>query len=155
MADSNFLVCSFSEVSHRHAILTEDGRTGILYLHVPSNDPRQTGQVEATCFAFNRVDPIEPADVRRYRPEPPPIAKGYASNVAVCRRPRDHAWEMVWSLDGESVALMRNGRPWAIVSLAQPRGLSRAIETPGPWGLPWSDEAYEAIKWGGRAKPCT
>jgi hypothetical protein len=32
---------------------------GILYLHAPSADPRRTGEVEATCFAFNRVDPIE------------------------------------------------------------------------------------------------
>jgi hypothetical protein len=85
MAESNFLVCSYSEDSHRHAILADDGRTGILYLHAPSDDPEHTGRVEASCFAFNRVDPIEPSDVTRYRPEPPPIAQGYASNVAVCR----------------------------------------------------------------------
>ena len=77
MADSNFLVCSYSEDSHRHAILADDGQTGIVYLHVPSDDLIHTRQVDANCFAFNRVDPIEPADVRRYRPELPPIAKGY------------------------------------------------------------------------------
>jgi hypothetical protein len=155
MADSCFLVFSYSEDSHRHAILADDGRTGILFLHAPSDDPAHTGQVEATCFAFNRVDPIEPSEVPRYRPEPPPIARGYASNVAVCRWPMAHAWEMVWSLDGEAVVLMRNREPWAIVSLAQPRGLSKAIQTPGPWGHPWSDEEYEVIALGGRARRCT
>ena len=155
MAESNFLVCSYSEDRHRHAIRADDGRTGILYLHAPSDDPEQTGRVEATCFAFNRVDRIKPSDVTRYRPEPPPIAQGYASNVAVCRWPMADAWEMVWSLDGETVVLLRNSKPWAIVSLAQPKGLSRAVETSGPWGHPWSDEAYDAIALGGRARRCT
>jgi hypothetical protein len=152
MAESGFLVGSYSEDSHRHAILVDDGRTGILYLHAPSDDPEHTGPVDATCFAFNRVDPIEPSDATRYRPEPPPIAKGYASDVAVCRQPTAHAWELVWSLDGQAAVLMRDDKPWSIASLAEPRGRSRAIETPGPWGHPWSDEAYEAIALGGRAR---
>jgi hypothetical protein len=155
MAECRFVVCSYSEDSHRDAILADDGRTGILYLHGPTDAPEHTGQVEASCFAFNRVEPIEPSDVRRYRPGPPPIAQGYASNVAVCRWPMADAWELLWSLDGEAVVLVRNGEPWAIASLAQRTGLSRAIETPGPWGHPWSVKAYEAITWTGRARPCT
>jgi hypothetical protein len=155
MAESNYLVCSYSEDSHRHSILEYDGRTGIVYLHAPSDDPEHPGQVEATCFAFNRVDPIEPSDVARYSPDPPPIAQGYASKVAVCRWPTAEAWEIVWSLDGETVVLLRNSNPWAIVSLAQPRGLSRAIEMTGPWGHPWSDEAYYVIALGGRARRCS
>src|SRR5262249_42005474 len=113
-----------------------------------SGDPEHTGEVDATCFAFNRIDPIDPSEVPRYRPDPPPIAKGYASSLAVCRQPGAHAWELVWSSDGTAVVLLRDGDTSAVVSLAHPRGLSKAIGTPGPWGHPWSDEAYEAITWG-------
>src|ERR1700722_2556580 len=83
LMNEEFLVFVYSEDSHRHAMLADDGVTGILYLHAPSNDAAKTGEVEATCFAYNRVDPIDAAEVQRYRPGPPPIAKGYASKDAV------------------------------------------------------------------------
>jgi len=67
------LVCAYSEDNHRHAMLVDDGITGILYLHAPSDDAEKAGEVEATCFAYNRVDPIDTKDVQRYRPGPPPI----------------------------------------------------------------------------------
>src|SRR5437588_4042225 len=70
--NSDFLVCAYSEDSHRHAILADDGLTGILYLHAPSDDPARTAEVEATCFAYNRIEPIEVKDVHTYRPAPPP-----------------------------------------------------------------------------------
>ena len=60
-------------------MLIDDGITGILYLYAPS-DAEKT---EADCFAYNRVDPIDPKEVNSYRPGPPPIAKGYASKDAV------------------------------------------------------------------------
>jgi hypothetical protein len=153
--DDEFLVCVYSEESHRHAILADDGITGILYLHAPSDDAAQTGEVEATCFAYNRVDPIDAKDVQRYRPNPPPIAKGYASQDAVCPQPESHQWDLKFSTDGTAVVLIRDGQPWAMVSQGAPRGYSQAIEAPGPWGSPWSSEVHEATEWGGRTKPCT
>jgi hypothetical protein len=153
--DEDFLTCSYSPDSHRHAVLADDGFTGILYLHAPSDDPRVTGEVQATCFAYNRIDPIEPGDVPKYPPKPPPIAKGYASKLAVCREPSAHAWQVVFSADGAAVLLKKDGEPWAIVSLEASRGLSKAIEVPGPWGAPWSDEAYQSTKWTGRTNRCS
>src|SRR5437764_578058 len=135
--DGDFLVTSYSEVSGRHAVLDDDGRTGILYLHAPSDDPGRTGAVEATCFAFNRVEPIDVKDVGNYRPGPPPIAKGYASADAVCPTPDSHTWRLVWSSDGTAVVLMRNGEPWGIATIDDRRGFSKAIQTQGPWGSPW------------------
>jgi hypothetical protein len=150
-----YLVCVYSEDSRRHAILADDGVTGILYLHAPSDDPSKTGEVEATCFAHNRVDPIDPKDVKGYRPNPPPIAKGYASKDAVCRRPESHKWELNFSMDGTAVLLLRDGEPWAMVSLDAPHGFSKAIEAPGPWGGPWSEEVHKATEWGGRTSRCS
>jgi len=152
--DDEFLVCAYSEDSHRHAILADDRTTGILYLHAPSDDAAKTGEVEATCFAYNRVDPIDTKEVQRYRPNPPPIAIGYASKDAVCRTPESHEWDLKFSTDGTAVLLVRDGKPWAMVSLAARRGFSKAIEASGPWGSPWSDEAHQAIEWGGRTRRC-
>jgi hypothetical protein len=153
--DDTFLVCAYSEDSHRHAMLADDGFTGILYLHAPSDDPARAGEVEASCFAYNRIDPIDVKEVQRYRPNPPPIAKGYASNDAVCRNPSSHKWLLAFSLDGASAALTRDGEPWAMVSLDARRGFSKAIQAQGPWGSPWSNEVYEATEWAGRSRPCT
>jgi hypothetical protein len=153
--DEDFLVCVYSADSHRHAILADDGVTGILYLHAPSDDAAKTGEVEATCFAYNRVDPIETKEVQSYRPNPPPIAKGYASDDAVCRRPESHKWKLTFSLDGTAVLLKRDGKPWAMVSVGVPQGYSKAIEAPGPWGSPWSNEVHKTTEWGGRTKRCT
>lgn len=153
--DEEFLLCVYSEDSHRHAVLADDGVTGILYLHAPSDDAEETGEVEATCFAYNRVDPIDTEEVERYRPNPPPIAKGYASQDAVCRNPESHKWKLEFSMDGTAVLLMRDGKPWAMVSLEYPHGLSKAIVAPGPWGSPWSNEMHQATEWGGRTRRCT
>ena len=153
--EDEFLVCAYSADSHRHAMLADDGITGILYLHAPSDDAVKTGEVEATCFAYNRVDPIDPKEVQHYRPSPPPIAKGYASKDAVCRKPESHNWNLRFSSDGTAVLLIRDGQPWAMVSLDEPRGFSKAIEARGPWGSPWSSEVHTATQWDGRTKCCT
>lgn len=145
--DEEYLVCLYSEDGHRHAILADNGVTGILYLHAPSDDPLTFGAVEATCFAYNRVDPIDKEDVKKYRPNPPPIAKGYASKDAVCREPELHQWQLTFSADGTAVLLMKDGEPWAMASLGDPYGFSKAIEVSGPWGSPWSKEVHQATEW--------
>lgn len=155
MNDEKFIVCAYSEDSHRHAILADDGVTGIVYLHAPSDDDTKTGEVEATCFAYNRIEPIDAKEVQRYRPNPPPIAKGYASKDAVCQTPESHKWTLKFSTDGTLVLLSRDGNPWAMVSLDEPRGFSKAIDAPGPWGNPWSSEVHKATEWDGRTRPCT
>jgi len=151
--EDEFLVCAYSEDSHRHAMLADDGVTGILYLHAVSEDAAKTGEVEATCFAYNRVDPIDTTEIQRYRPKPPPIAKGYASKDAVCRTPKSHKWKLKFSTDGTAVLLTRDGKPWAMVSLVARRGFSKAIEATGPWGNPWSSKVHQATAWDGRSKP--
>lgn len=150
--DDQSLVCLYSEVSHRHAMLVDNGITGILYLYAPS-DAEKTGKIEADCFAYNRVDPIDPKEVNRYRPGPPPIARGYASKEAVCRMPESHNWNLKFSSEGTAVLLSRDGKPWAMVSLDEPRGFSKAIEVLGPWGNPWSIDVYKSTDWEGRTRP--
>lgn len=145
--NEEIIACMYSVDSHRHAMLADDGFTGILYLHSPSKNVEIPGKVEATCFAYNRVQPIETNEVSRYRPNPPPIAKGYASKVAVCKNPTAHRWLVKFSINGTVALLLRDADPWAIVSVDEPRGYSKAIEVSGPWGNPWSNEVYIATNW--------
>jgi hypothetical protein len=143
----DILVSSYSESGQRHAMLADNGTTGWLYLHAPSADPKRTGPVDAAGFAYNRIDPIELQDVQRYRPEPPPIAKGFASENAICGEPNAHNWRLVWSRDGQTVVLMRDEQAWCLITPDNPRGYSRAIRAEGPWGSPWSDDVYGRNEW--------
>lgn len=150
-----YLVCVYSVDSGRHAILADDGVIGVLYLHAPSTDPTKTGGVEGAGFAFNRKPPVGLGEVAGFQPGPPPIAKGSASPEAVCVEPMGHRWRLKFSADGSAVLLTRDAEPWVVVSLATPRGFSRAVAKPGPWGKPWSDDVYEETDWTGRTKRCT
>lgn len=138
---------SYSDTSKRHAIVEDNGLTAWFYLHEPSNDPGRTNPVERDGFVYNRETPIDPGEVKKYRPHPPPIAKGYASAAAVCADPGKHEWAIVWSKDGESVRLEKDGVPWCLIASGEARGYSKAIEADGPWGHPWSDDRLGEIDW--------
>jgi hypothetical protein len=141
------LVESYSSTSRRHAMVADDGCTGWLYLHAPSENPQQSGAVDATCFVFNRGEPIDVAEVSKYRPAPPPIATGYASKSARCAEPETHQWRLVWSIDGEAVLLMKDDELWCLITPGRPRGYSRAIQAEGPWGSAWSEAVFQGIEW--------
>ncbi len=143
------LASSYSERSKRHAILAQDSNTAWVYMHGPQTAPATPGPVDATCFAYNLCDLIATKDVKNYRPAPPPIAVGYGSDVAVCRKPMEHRWQLRWSEDGNVVVLLRDGDPWCLVSTDEPRGYSKAIQAEGPWGNPWSEAVYLATNWDG------
>ncbi len=104
----DFAACSYCQHTQRHAILADDSLTGWVHLHAASSDPDGTGPVEATCFAYNRCELIEVKDVQSHRPGPPPIAKGYGFDAAVCPDPENHHWRLVWSRDGDIVLLLRD-----------------------------------------------
>jgi hypothetical protein len=69
-----------------------------------------------------------------------PAAIDYASDSALCHIPHEHEWSFVWSTDGESVAIAKDGMPIACIVAAQKPGYSRALIKEGPWGNTWSDE---------------
>jgi hypothetical protein len=141
------LVSSRSAASGKHAMLADNELTGWLYLHAPGPEPDRTGEVEGAGFVYCRDEPIEMQDVSKYRPDPPPIAKPYASPHATCREPESFRWEIGWSRDGQAVVLIRDGEPWCMMAQAHPRGLSKAVGTTGPWGSPWSEDFYKQTAW--------
>lgn len=135
-SDGLFLV-SYCNNSKRHAILSDDGRVGVLYLHAPSADPNRTGQAVASAYAYNRISLIPLSEVQSYRPDAPPIADGYGSDQAVIQHPEQIEWEFLWSDAGDSVLLTRSGEPWCIASCSSKHGHTKAVRVEGPWGKPW------------------
>lgn len=142
-----FLAVAYSNESHRHAILVDNGITGVLYLHWASGDADGSGSVEATSFVYNRVDPPNQDSLNRFQPYLPPIAKGFASDQAVCSAPESHRWTLAFSTNGMAVVAFRDGVPWSITSLKARRGYSKAVSTLGPWGNPWSEEVFTSTQW--------
>ena len=59
--------------------------------------------------------------------------------------PTDHDWTFLWSDDGESVAVLADGRPLACVVGAVGPGYSRGLEVAGSRGHPWDDMVFARV----------
>lgn len=127
-------------VSGRRGTFEDNGTSAWLYLSEPG-----TGRVMADAWAYNRVPPPPVSQVSSYRPGPPPAAKGYAGPQAVCPDPSGHRWELRWSADGESVAVLRDGVALALIALARRPGYSRFLAKPGPWGATWDEQLFREV----------
>jgi hypothetical protein len=140
---------SYNATTKRHAIFEDDGLTAWLHLHAPTDDPRHSGPAEKTCFVYNRRPPIDVKDVQKYPPPAaPPIAKGYASDCAVCRKPKAHEWTISWERKGKAVRLSRDGQAWCLMEVGGDKyGFCRSIKAEGPWGSPWDQQRFERMEW--------
>lgn len=145
--DEHILVQSYNATSRRHAILSCDENSAWLYLHEPSSDPSQIQAVEFSGCAFNLIDPIQRSDIDQFRPAPPPIVESFATEQAVCKNVDAQNWSIMWSIDGLSVAVLRNDQPWCFLTPFNTYGYSRAISDDGPWGKPWSDSEFAELQW--------
>lgn len=121
-------------MSGRHGTFEDDGTSAWLYLSEPD-----TPRVAADAWAYNRVPPPPVAQVGAYRPAPPPAAEGFAGPEALCPPPAAHRWELRWSADGESVAVLRDGVALALIARAGRPGYSRLPARSGPWGAVWDE----------------
>jgi len=125
-------------LSRRFAVFEDDGTSAWLYLTEP--DMRKP---VADAWVYNRILAPPTKEIQSYRGGPPPAAIGYASERALCHRPADHEWHFIWSPDGESVAIEKDGVPVACIVAAQKPGYSRELIKNGPWGNTWSEELFE------------
>jgi hypothetical protein len=82
--------------------------------------------------------------IASYRPAPPPAAAGYAGPTARLLTPMQSNWTFVWSSDGESVALLRDGEPHAFILAGQKAGHCRLLIQDGGWGKVWDQGLFEA-----------
>jgi hypothetical protein len=127
-------------VSGRRGTFEDNGTSAWLYLSEPD-----TPRVIADAWVYNRVPPPPVSQVNSYRPGPPPAAEGFAGPEAVCLDPSACHWELRWSADGESVAVLRDGVPLALIARAGRPGYSRLLAKSGPWGSVWEEAIYAAV----------
>lgn len=137
MSDENL----FLEHAHREsgllAVLDDDGTSAWLYIsEADSRKPL------ADAWVYNRIAAPSAEAIKSYRGGPPPAAQGYASENALCEDPSSHEWSFVWSSDGASAAVEKDGEPVAFIIGGQKGGYSRELVKDGPWGHPWSEELF-------------
>lgn len=139
MADDNLFLEDEHGESGLLAVLEDDGTSAWLYLSdADSRKPL------ADAWVYNRIAAPSTEEIEKYRGGPPPAARGYAGKDALCEDPSSHEWSFVWSANGESVAVAKDGKPLAFITSGQKRGYSRALVKDGPWGHPWSEKLYRS-----------
>ena len=126
-----------NKVSRRFAVLEDDGNCAWLYLTEP--DSRRP---VADAWVYNRIEAPSTNDIKSYMGRAPPAAVGYVGNLAQCLEPQSHNWTFLWSVNGESVAIAKDGEPMAYILAGEKRGYSRELIKVGPWGSPWSVELF-------------
>ena len=139
MADETLFLEDKHRASRRRAVLEDDGTSVWLYLTEPNSR-----KPAADAWVYNRIPAPPTEDIESYRGGPPPAAQGYASEHAVCDDPLAHEWSFIWSTDGESVAVAKDGQPMAFIISGQKRGYSRELVQDGPWGHPWSQKLFRS-----------
>jgi hypothetical protein len=142
MSDADgFLLDRQHPGSLRYAILEASARCAWLYLTVPENY-----RVERDAFVFSpgplvtRDEAVGSASLG----EAPPLSVDYATPEAVLPDARREHFAFRWSDDGQSVAVLYQGNPIAMIVAGAERGYSRALSRSGPFGFPWDSEVYDA-----------
>lgn len=133
--------------SGRFAVFEVEGPSAWLYLSAPGDS-----RPEKDIFAFSTglLVTLEKAMEIAHTGNPPPLAAKHASEQAVIADARPEEFFFRWSGDGESVALLRQGEPLAMIVANSERGYSKALGFPGFYGQPWEQGHYDTIFGGER-----
>jgi hypothetical protein len=127
-------------VSHRWAIFEDDGVSAWLYLTEPN-----LMRPVADCWVYNRIDAPPSAEIEKYRGGPPPACMGYAGPGAQYPRGETPQARLLWSDDGEGVAIVVDGVALGFILSGSKSGYSRHLLRTGPWGQPWDEQRYQAL----------
>jgi hypothetical protein len=142
MSDENLFLEHEHRESGRLAVLEDDGTSAWLYIS-EADSRKPIGD----AWVYNRIAAPPTEAIKSFHGGPPPAAKGYASEAALCENPSSHEWSFVWSADGESVAVAKDGEPVAFIIGGEKGGYSRELVKDGPWGQPWSEKLFR-LKFG-------
>ncbi|MCA9051333.1 MAG: hypothetical protein KDA89_21495 [Planctomycetaceae bacterium] len=139
--EPNLFLSEQHPVSRRWATVEDHGTCAFLYLSEP-DQKRPIGD----CWLYNRVPAPKPSEVKNFRPNPPPAAVGYVGPDAQMSPPGEGDVELLWSSDGEAVAVLLHGMPLGLL-IAGESGMSLHLIKSGPWGEPWDQSRFDEIEW--------
>jgi hypothetical protein len=142
MSEEEVFLSEQNPASLRWVILEDDFSSAYLYLTAPG-----TEEPEGTVFVYNRIPPIPVNDAELYaaKGQSPPVAEGYETELAVIASPTIDDFAFLWSKDGHSVALSRQGSAICCILRGENLGYSKSLKLDGPWGRPWSQNAFDEV----------
>jgi hypothetical protein len=127
-------------VSHRWAILEDNGLSAWLYLTEPHSE-----KPVADCWIYNRVLKSIPAEGYGFHRVAPPAPSDYIGDSAVIISPDSSNFRLVWSQDGESLAFLDGNILMGFIADGQKRGYSRNLKKVGAWGNVLDEDLYESL----------
>jgi len=125
--------------SRRVAILEDNEKIAYLYLTQPES---RIPERDAVAYSRVRLPPTVDWKKLKETGEPPLLGADVASPRAVITFPKAREFSFRWSKDGHSVALLRNGEPIALVTVADRVGYSKAIAKRSRLAKPWDEKRY-------------
>jgi len=141
---SPLFISSYSEDRKLYAVFEENKTNAWLYLCIAKGDDEKASDIICDVFVCNTVELIDHSELERYKPGVPPITKGFGHPEAVCKNIDQLRWELTW-LKGAGALLTKDGKPWALVTSGEKRGMSKGIKKSGPWGNDWVEQKYKKL----------
>jgi hypothetical protein len=135
--------------SLRTAIIADEGDSIWLYLTSAGSE-----EVIADCWLMNRIPAppyatlAEAEGAERYRDEgvPPPAIAEVVADGAFRTTPLEAArCRFAWAANGESVAAYYGSELLGFIARGEPRGFSKFLRLPSPWGEPLDLERFVAV----------
>ena len=127
-------------VSRRWAVLEDDGLSAWLYLTEPNLE-----SPAADCWIYNRIESPESAESYLSRGVAPPAPLDVAGEGALMNPADSFGFRLVWSRDGESVALFFGESLMGFIASGQKHGYSRNLRKSGAWGNPLDEALYCSV----------
>ena len=70
------------------------------------------------------------------------VAAVWIYNRSTQPDPTAHEWTIIWSHNGDSVAVLADGSPLACIVRAESPGYSRGVAIAGPVAQPWDEAMF-------------
>lgn len=134
------LICETNPHSNKTARLEDHGHSGWLYLTDSDNQV-----VVADCWVYNRIPAPKESEIVKFKTSSPPAVASYAHTHAEFTPFHSDIFELKWSPDGRSVALLINGIPFGFIPPGVQRGYSKHLIKNGPWGHKWDEKMYSIL----------
>ena len=138
----DIFISSHNAISNRYSVFEDNEKVAFLYLtDIGIQKPIKD------AIAYSRVPPVEKVDWEKIKEtgDVPPLEQAIASNVAVIPNPSEKEFSFKWSPDGNAVALIRNGKPIAFISVKEKYGYSKAVAKSSRLANAWDQKKYESI----------
>lgn len=135
--EKSTIICETHPHSKKEARLEDHGHSAWLYL---TNSNSQV--VVADCWLYNRIPAPKENEIGKYKTSSPPAVASYAHGHAEFTPLQSDIFELKWSPDGRSVAVLINGIPFGFIPPGVQRGYSKHLTQTGPWGHKWDEKLY-------------